>query len=120
MNHVSMHGMQHLRAAAPAWLAAVDQPLWVTRDGDPADHVLAPGERLAVARGDRLAVGAWHPDGGVTWAWQPLHRPVRQGRVRRGVAATLGMAAGVLRHAAGVLRHTADTLTGLAHRADPA
>jgi Protein of unknown function (DUF2917) len=120
MSHQSMHGMQHLRAAEPAWLAAVDQPLWVTRDGDLADHVLAPGERLAVARGDRLAVGAWHPDGGVTWAWQPLERPVRQGRLRRGVAATLATAAGVLCHAAGVLHRSADTLAGLAHRADPA
>lgn len=113
MSHSSMHGTQHFRASAPAWLAAVDQPLWVTRQGDPADHVLAPGERLAVARGDRLAVGAWHADGGVTWAWQPQARPRRPGPIRRGVATVLGMAAGTL-------RHTADALAGLAHRADPA
>lgn len=112
MRHQSMHGLQHLRATAPAWLAAVDQPLWITREGDPADHVLAPGERMAVARGDRLAVGAWHPDGGVTWAWQPRSRPHRPGALRRGVAASL-------ERVAGALRHTADALAGLAHRADP-
>ena len=119
MSRSSMHKMQHLRVSGPAWLAAVDGPLWVTRDGDPADHVLAPGERLAVARGDRLAVGAWHPDGGVAWAWQPRGRAARQGAWRRGVATLLGAAARALRAASGALRHTADTLSGLAHRADP-
>jgi Protein of unknown function (DUF2917) len=116
----SMHRLQHLHARETAWISAVHQPLWITRDGDPADHVLAPGERLAVARGDRLAVGAWHPDGGVTWAWQPLGRPARRGAWRRGMAAALGLAAGALCAAAQALRHSADTLAGLARRADAA
>lgn len=117
VSHVSMHKMQHFRAAGPAWLQAVDQPLWVTRDGDPADHVLAPGERMAVARGDRLAVGAWHADGGVAWAWQPRARAARQGWARRAGAAALTVAARGLLGAADALKALAHATAAVAGRA---
>lgn len=35
--------------------------LWVTRDGDPADYILEPGQRLDLQRGDKAAVQAMRP-----------------------------------------------------------
>lgn len=35
--------------------------LWVTRDGDPADYILEPGQKLALHRGDKGAVMALRP-----------------------------------------------------------
>ena len=70
MTPVSMHETQHLLVAEPAWLMAIGARLWVTRQGELDDHVLAPGERLAVACGDRLVVGPWSPGDGAGWVWQ--------------------------------------------------
>lgn len=71
MNSLSMHETQHLLVTEPAWLMAVAGRLWVTRRGDPSDHVLAPGERLALARGERVTLGGWDAECPAQWQWQP-------------------------------------------------
>ena len=47
------------RVSRDGWLAAADAPVWITRDGDPHDHVLMPGELLPLHEGDRLVVEPW-------------------------------------------------------------
>ena len=71
MEQVLMHDVQRWVAPQPAWLEARDGALWVTRIGDPEDHVLVRGERLAVGRGDDLLLQAWRRDQPAVWDWQP-------------------------------------------------
>ncbi len=75
MEQVLMHLTQHWRAPHAAWLVARDGALWVTRSGDPADHVLVRGERLAVAGGDDLVLESWHRGQPFAWDWQPIGTP---------------------------------------------
>jgi hypothetical protein len=98
MSRVSMHEMQHYLSTEPAWLLATGGRLWVTRDGDPNDHVLAAGERLPVRRGDRLLLGGWDAEGWATWQWEPRPEAAwRQALRRRLVGALAGAAARALR-----------------------
>jgi len=71
MEQVLMHDTQRWVAPTPAWLVARKGTLWVTRSGDLDDHVLARGERLAVARGDDMVVQSLHRNQPAAWDWQP-------------------------------------------------
>jgi Protein of unknown function (DUF2917) len=112
MNHtlmrVSQDQVQRTVAPRAAWLVAREGSLWVTRSGDPDDHFLARGERLAVARGDDLLLQAWRSDQPALWDWQAraANAPVIQHRLR-----------GVWALTARALRGTAEVLEALAARA---
>ena len=110
MEQVLMRDVQHWLVPRPAWLVALDGTLWVTRSGDPEDHVLHRGERLAVARGDDIVVQAWRRDSPAVWDWQPLAVP-RTYRWRRAVLAW------VLARSARALRGAAEGLAALARSA---
>ena len=110
MEHVLMHDTQRWLAPQEAWLEARRGAIWVTRSGDPDDHVLARGERMAVARGDDLVLQAWHRDEPAAWDWRPRAAPARYG-LRREVPAWAWA-----RVARG-LRGAADSLTALARSA---
>ena len=100
MEQVLMRDVQHWVAPQRAWLLARDGALWVTRAGDLEDHVLARGERLAVARGDDLVLQAWHRDQPAVWDWQPLTAPTGYGLRREALAWAWARAARALRGAA--------------------
>jgi len=86
MEQLLMRKVQRWVAPQGAWLVAREGTLWVTRRGDPDDHVLVRGERLAVARGDDLVLQAWRRDQPAVWDWQP--RPAPSGyRLRRALPA---------------------------------
>lgn len=87
MSPLSMHETQHLLATEPAWLMAVAGRLWVTRRGDPADYVLAPGERLELARGDDVTLGGWARGEPASWCWGALQQPGGRYRPLRAVLA---------------------------------
>ena len=70
MEQVLMHDAQRWVAPQRAWLVAREGALWVTRSGDLDDHLLARGERMAVARGDDLVLQSWHRDTPAVWDWQ--------------------------------------------------
>ena len=118
MSRVSMQEVQYILGTEPAWLLATGGRLWVTRAGDPADHVLAPGERLPVRRGDRLWLGGWEAGGWATWQWEPRPEPDwHQRLVRRLVAGAAGAVARALRGAAGGLAALARRAADIACRA---
>lgn len=118
MSRVSMQEVQYILGTEPAWLLATGGRLWVTRAGDPADHVLAPGERLPVRRGDRLWLGGWDSGGWATWRWEPRPESGWGQRLRRRVVSGLaGLAARLLRAAAGGLAALARRAADIARRA---
>lgn len=54
--------------------------VWITRDGEAQDHVLAAGESLGVQRGDVLVIEPWTPGQVVHWVFDrsaPAAAPVR-------------------------------------------
>jgi hypothetical protein len=71
MEQVLMRDVQHWVAPQASWLLAREGELWVTRRGDLEDHVLARGERLALARGDDVLIEALRRDMPAVWDWQP-------------------------------------------------
>jgi Protein of unknown function (DUF2917) len=110
MSRLSMQEVQHLLVTEPSWLLPRAGSVWATRDGDLNDYVLGAGQRLALARGDRVAVGAFDPEQSASWDWQPMHPPRRYRLVRDAAAFGLDVAARALRGAA-------DGLAALARRA---
>jgi hypothetical protein len=117
MSRLSMHEVQHLLVTEPAWLLPRKGRLWVTRAGDLEDYVLDAGERMALARGDRVAVGAWNQGQPALWDWTPM-QPARRYRLLRDAAAgALGLAARGLRVGADALAALARSAAATACRA---
>lgn len=78
--HQSETSGQPWRVPADGWIVAEAGPLWLTRFGDPDDHVLRHGERLGLRRGDRIVTGAWLPDRPIAWRYEGV-RTARRGVV---------------------------------------
>jgi hypothetical protein len=117
MSHLSMQEVQRLLVAEPAWLMPRRGCLWVTREGDLNDYVLHAGQRLALARGDRVSVGAWDADEPALWDWTPMRRPARYRLLRETVAFGFDAAARALRGAADGLTALARSAASMARRA---
>jgi Protein of unknown function (DUF2917) len=120
MSRLSMQEVQHLLVTEPAWLLTRAGSVWATRDGDLNDYVLGAGERLALARGDRVAVGAFDPEQPALWDWQPMHAPQRYRLARDAVAFGLDAVARALRGAADGLAALARSAAAMACRAQGA
>lgn len=116
-----MHETQLLRVRQAGWLMAFGARLWVTRHGDPDDHVLAPGERLAVACGDRLVLGPWNSGERASWLWEARRGALGPGSLQawrgRLFVVPLEALARVLRGAAEGLRALARSAAATANRA---
>jgi Protein of unknown function (DUF2917) len=110
MSRLSMQEVQHLLVTEPAWLLPRSGSVWVTREGDLNDYVLDAGQRLALARGDRVVVSAWNKGQAALWDWTPMRPGQRYGLVRDAAGAVFGFTARALRGAA-------DGLAALARRA---
>jgi Protein of unknown function (DUF2917) len=122
MNPMPMQEMQQRLITDPAWLVALGGRLWVTRDGHLEDHVLAAGQRLALARGDAVTVGPFDTPASALWDWQPMSQPSapaaqRAGFLRAGVGAAFALAARALRGAADGLAALARSAAAIACRA---
>lgn len=57
--HLDRHDVTRVRAAASGKEIICEQGiLWITRAGDPKDHVLMPGEHLVINQGGRVVIEA--------------------------------------------------------------
>ncbi len=116
MEHVLMRDAQRWVAPQASWLVAREGALWVTRSGDLDDHMLARGERLALAHGDDVVVEALRRDVPAVWDWQPRAVPA-YGLRRELLAGGWTRAARALRAAAGFLDDLAARARSAAARA---
>jgi Protein of unknown function (DUF2917) len=71
----------HLAAGRPAVvgrgageLTVLSGRVWLTRDGDLADHVLARGARVRIDWAERAVVESWERDQAATVQWRPVER----------------------------------------------
>jgi Protein of unknown function (DUF2917) len=88
-------------------LTVLSGRVWLTRDGDPGDHILGPGARVRVAWADRAVLESWERDLAASVQWRPVERRVT---LQRFVAAGLravaffaaGLAGGLARAEAGL------------------
>ena len=117
MSHLAMQEVQHLLVDEPAGLTTRAGSVWVTRSGDLQDYVLDPGQRLALARGDRIAVGAFDPREPALWDWSPMVPQRRYRLLREGAGAGLALAARALRAGADGLAALARSAAAMACRA---
>jgi hypothetical protein len=117
MSHLSMQEVQRLLVVEPAWLMPQRGCLWVTREGDLNDYVLHAGQRLALARGDRVAVGAWDAHEPALWDWTPMRPASRYRLLRDAVGAGFDFTARALRGAADGLAALARSAASMACRA---
>jgi hypothetical protein len=112
-----MQEVQHLLVDEPAWLTTRAGSLWVTRRGDLNDYVLDAGQRLALARGDRIAVGAFDAHQPALWDWTPMAPQRRYRLLREAAGAGLALAARGLRAGADGLAVLARSAAAMACRA---
>lgn len=98
-----------LQASTGGWLQVQCGRVWLTRDGEAADHVLSAGARLHLGPGQRVVVEPWWAGQAAELAWAagagpPVARPAANqalaGALLRGLAAVLRAAAGRLAAAA--------------------
>ena len=71
----------HLAPGRPAFLGrgageltVLAGRVWLTRDGDPTDHVLAPGARVRIDWAERAVVESWERDQAASLQWRPVAR----------------------------------------------
>ncbi len=66
--------------------------LWLTRRGDLDDHVLHPGERVQLERGDDIVIEALHQAPAPLWRWQAAAHPAMGMGWRAWLVRTVGSA----------------------------
>ena len=82
----------------PGEFTVIDGRVWLTRRGDPQDHLLERGARVRLGRGDAAVIEAWDAGGSATVGWRRLPQPLRAGAfVRAGLAAASPRAGGAAR-----------------------
>jgi Protein of unknown function (DUF2917) len=97
--------LPHVRrwvAGESGWVTVQTGRVWLTRDGDLDDHVLATGGRLWLHRGDALTAEAWQKDQPAWLVWRP--EPAQRW--------LLALAGALTAHAAGGLARAARGLAG--------
>jgi Protein of unknown function (DUF2917) len=77
----SLASEMHLAPGRPAFvghgageLTVLAGSIWLTRDGDPADHVLTRGARVGIDWAERAVVESWERDQAAILQWQPVAR----------------------------------------------
>lgn len=110
---------REFRIVRPGTLRARCRPLWVTRRGDPDDHVIAAGGALRLLAGDRVVLGALHDGESAAWQWWPdrTEKAGQPAQRRRPASRLAGVGGGVSALSEVVLGALADVLERGAVRA---
>lgn len=115
-----LDGVLAVQTRSAGWLQVRRGRVWLTRDGDAADHVLAAGASVHLGAGERLVVEPWQAGQAAELAWGVAESlPVAQLLLppQRLTGAFLLGLAGFLRAAAGRLVAAARNADALARRA---
>ena len=94
--------------------------VWLTRRGDPNDHVLAAGQRFRLGSFEDAVIESWQASGAASVRWQPRHQDLAERLLAvgfAGMAALAGAAAAGLRAAAGRFASLARSAASSASRA---
>lgn len=110
---VTVLAPRRLRSRQAGWLVVQQGRAWITRDGDPDDHVLAAGQGVWLPAGAAAVIEPWHAGHPVRLDWQWAGAPGQRG-ARRG----LGVADRAWLVLAEVLRATAGRLLAAARSAE--
>jgi hypothetical protein len=119
-----LDGALRLQADRSGWLWVDGGRVWVTRDGEGVDHVLAGRDALFLGRGDGLVAEPWRAGQAVGLHWaqaddvQALSRLGRVEAARAGRPAGAAPLAAAWRALAVALRGTAGRLAAAARSAD--
>ena len=103
-----LDGVWRGRAGQAGELLVATGRVWLTRDGDLADHVLAAGDRLSLLAGDRITLEPWAPGRAPVLVWQV---PARLHGVRAVLRAGAQLLAAQLERAAHRLQAWAGDLS---------
>ena len=66
---VYLAGVLRLQARCAGWLTVDSGQVWVTRNGDFSDHVLAGGDRLYLGRGEQVLAEPWRAGKPARMGW---------------------------------------------------
>ena len=120
-----LRGALALQARTGGWLHVQTGVVWLTRDGDPADHVLAAGDGLHLRPGQRAVVEPWWAGQPAGLAWAAGAGPLVDKAVGKPAghpagrpAGTQALAGALWRGLAAVLRAAAGRLAAAARSAD--
>ena len=115
--HVDSARRLHLRNAG--WIQVEAGMVWLTRDGGGIDHVLSPGERLWLGRGEGAVIEPWQRDQAASLRWGGAERAAQAVQVAQaGRGLGLALAGGLARGLAGALRGAAGRLLLAARKAE--
>lgn len=67
--HLRIDAALTLRARRTGWLVVDAGQVWITRSGEAADHVLAPGQAMHLAHGQQLVAEPWRNGQAVHLHW---------------------------------------------------
>ncbi len=112
-----LRGVLQLQARQAGWLWVDGGQVWITRDGGGADHVLTAGERLFVARGERVLGEPWRTGENACLRWA-VAAPALAPRAVQAAGLRRGARDAVLRAAAAGLRALAGRLALAARKAE--
>ena len=113
-------GVLGLQARTAGWLQVQCGPVWITRTGDPQDHVLADGESLHLVAGEQVLAEPWQAGGTARLAWQtaaPAPACARPSLGQRGAVGGWRRLAGALRAGVAGLAWAARSAAAKAMRA---
>lgn len=68
---------------APGEFTVIDGRVWLTRRGDPNDHVLDEGAQVRIERGDAAVIESWDVRRSATVRWRGTPQPLRAGAFLR-------------------------------------
>jgi hypothetical protein len=114
--HLDSAQRLHMRRAG--WIHVEAGMVWLTRDGGGVDHVLSPGERLWLGRGESAVVEPWQLGEAANLRWGAAEAVAQPARLARGLAGGVARAlAAALRGVAGRLLLAARSAEVMANRA---
>jgi hypothetical protein len=105
---------RRMRVVQPGRLHVAGDAVWLTRDGEPDDHVLVAGQTMRLSSGDAVLMQPWTAGGVSRLVWRADQALPRVLRWRAALAA---LGARLFNAVSGALRRESDRLAAWARMA---